>query len=423
MRIAEDKTGNIIFLSNVRNNKELFCRCCHKPVYYVAGDLSCKYGKSSHFRHFPGCRCSDDWNHDKTIWHKNWQDCFPIENQEIILKTGDEKHIADVLIPESAVVVEFQHSHITPDEFNARNRFYVALGFRVIWVFDVQKQFARKKIGISECGYFALRKAYYWTTPIDCLRTYVLDDNVAIFLQIKGYEKEVELVRVSKSDDGFGLFYAPRVYSKEKFLAFVHSPDNFRKYRFHHSKEEFDRYGDRRYKCMDCNGIKTVMGCPRVSSGSVVSIEKCRKCPYYVKETAGKVGCLKHYLSLSIYEEIHAGAVYRDKLNQIKWIELSAIPNETLFSINVPMGKSIDEIWKEYKSAGIIIFLNLYSGSEVKMCRSWYQADRDRNNYECEIKMPGHHDFMKDRRQVIFPDKKQFAVLWWKTPSKPQNYQ
>lgn len=417
MRIAVDEKGNTITLSEASNKLQMFCRCCQKPVYYVAGDSSNKYGKISHFRHFPGCRFSDDWNHDKTIWHKNWQDCFPIENQERILKKEDEKHIADVLIPESAVVVEFQHSHIAPDEFNARNSFYVALGFRVIWVFDVQKHFSKKKIGISERGYSALREAYYWDTPLDCLRTHALNNDVDIFLQITESANAAKLLRVSRIDDGFRLFFAPGVFSREEFLAFVRSPDNLCKYRFYHSKEEYIKYGDRRFKGMDGKGRKIVMGCPMVSSGFVVSIEKCRSCPFYVAETGGKVGCLKHYLSLSIYEEINAGTVYRDNLNQTKRIELSAIPNEKLFSINVPKGKSIEEIWKEYASAGIMILLNLYSGSEIKMCKSWYQAGRDGNNYECEIKMPGHHDFMKNRRKVICPDKNQFAVLWWKTPS------
>ena len=414
---AVDENGSIVTIVNAKSKTNLYCRCCNKRVYYVAGNPGRKYGKCSHFRHYKGCQCIDDWNHDKTQWHKDWQDCFPIDNQEVIVENDGKKHIADVLISESKVIVEFQHSHISPDEFNERNEFYTALGFRVIWVFDVQKQYSRNRIGIGERGYDALREAYYWDTPIDCLGQYKLSSDVDIFLQISGADSEIKLLRVSKNDVEFKLFYAPFDFSKEDFLSFVHSPDDLDRYRFHYSHEEFERYSDLKFKGMDCNGKKIVLGCPKVSSGNEVFIEYCRHCPFHGNENSERIGCMKHYLSMSVFEQINAGTVHRDSLGQTERIELSAIPNDKPIVVNNPIGKTIREIWDEYHAAGVVILLNLHTGSMIKMCKTWYMDGKDEDSFLCEIRMKGHQGYLKERKQVMFPNKNQYKVLWWIPPT------
>ncbi|MBR6084450.1 MAG: hypothetical protein IKP61_02395 [Spirochaetales bacterium] len=416
MHKAVDENGSIVTIADAKSKTKLYCRCCNKRVYYVAGNPGHKFGKCSHFRHYRGCLCTDDWNHDKTQWHKDWQDCFPIENQEVIVENQGKKHIADVFIPESKVVVEFQHSHISPNEFNERNEFYMALGFRVIWVFDTQKQFSRNRIGIGERGYDALREAYYWDTPIDCLDNYELNTDVDIFLQIIGDDVEIKLLRVSRSDPGFKLFYAPNIFSKEVFVRFVFSPDHLSKYRFHYSKEELERFRDMRFKGMDCNGRKTVLGCPLVTSGNEIFVEKCRQCPFYTSESGERIGCMKHYLSMSVFEMTNAGEVYRNALEQTERIELSAIPNERPIIVNNPIGKTIREIWGEYLAAGVVILLNLHTGSMIKMCKKWYLEGKDEDRFLCEIRMKGYQRYLKERKQILFPGKSQFKVLWWKPP-------
>ena len=61
----------------------------------------------------------------ETQWHRNWKNKFPIVWQEIFLhdeQTG-ELHIADVRT-EHGLVIEFQHSHIKPEERISRENFY-----------------------------------------------------------------------------------------------------------------------------------------------------------------------------------------------------------------------------------------------------------------------------------------------------------
>ena len=81
----------------------------------------------------------------------DWQDCFPIEKQEVILESEGKKHIADVLIEDHKTVIEFQHSKLLIDEFRDRNSFYKSLGYKVIWIFDRIGDSFEDKIYLLTC--------------------------------------------------------------------------------------------------------------------------------------------------------------------------------------------------------------------------------------------------------------------------------
>ena len=95
-----------------------------------------------HWAHLPGqeaaqgCELylSDESGDTVNQWHTDWQDRWPDEWQEVVIERGGVKHIADVLIPgaDGGLVIEFQHSHISPEAMAAREEFYP----RMIWVFD-----------------------------------------------------------------------------------------------------------------------------------------------------------------------------------------------------------------------------------------------------------------------------------------------
>ena len=54
----------------------------------------------------------------------------------MIIEKDGVKHIADIFIPKANTVIEFQHSPISFEDFNERNRFYTDCGYRLVWVFD-----------------------------------------------------------------------------------------------------------------------------------------------------------------------------------------------------------------------------------------------------------------------------------------------
>ena len=103
------------------------CPCCLQPVIAKCGKI-----KVWHWAHRVNTVC-DRWWEPETEWHRAWKNNFPIEWQEISLideKTG-EKHIADVRTAHN-LVIEFQHSHIDPEERTSREQFYK----NMVWIVD-----------------------------------------------------------------------------------------------------------------------------------------------------------------------------------------------------------------------------------------------------------------------------------------------
>lgn len=103
------------------------CPFCGAEVIAKCGEQ-----KRPHWAHKSRKEC-DSWHDKETEWHLMWKNYFPIEWQEIIKydeQTG-EKHIADVCTPQG-FTLEFQHSHIKPEERRSREAFYKNMN----WVVD-----------------------------------------------------------------------------------------------------------------------------------------------------------------------------------------------------------------------------------------------------------------------------------------------
>lgn len=141
MFIAKDIDGNIVTIEeaelfaneNPNIKRKYFCPSCKNQVF-VKAPKSNKV--RTHFAHTK--KCSDDWKYDMSEWHRNWQNCFPKECQEVVMSNGAETHRVDVCI--NNTVIEFQHSNITREDFTARNIFYTSLGYDVQWVFDADNK-------------------------------------------------------------------------------------------------------------------------------------------------------------------------------------------------------------------------------------------------------------------------------------------
>lgn len=103
--------------------------CC--PLCGAEMVPKCGRVKVWHWAHKGRLEC-DPW-YEETEWHRSWKDRFPLGWQEQIAYDPDtgEKHIADVRTP-SDLIIEFQHSVISPQEVVARETFYK----NMIWVVD-----------------------------------------------------------------------------------------------------------------------------------------------------------------------------------------------------------------------------------------------------------------------------------------------
>lgn len=102
------------------------CPGCSQPVIPKCGNQ-----RVHHWAHSRNKMC-DTWWEPETEWHRRWKSKFPEEWQEDFLtdvRTG-EKHIAD-LRTDKGLVIEFQHSHINPQERLSRETFYKSLTWLV----------------------------------------------------------------------------------------------------------------------------------------------------------------------------------------------------------------------------------------------------------------------------------------------------
>ena len=129
MFIGLNKENIKVDIVDANKNEEYFCPICNSKLQIKDGQVNVK-----HFAHISLKDC-DDFTHDMSEWHREWQAQFPLKNREVVIEHNGEKHRADVLA--CGYVIEFQHSPISCEEFNRRNDFYIKAGKKVVWVFDL----------------------------------------------------------------------------------------------------------------------------------------------------------------------------------------------------------------------------------------------------------------------------------------------
>lgn len=201
MFIAVNTNGEKIAGTDANKNDKYLCPICHEEVIY----RKCKT-KASHFAHKVNSEC-DDWG-DMSEWHLGWQEKFPIECREVVMEKDGIKHRADIFIKERNVVIEFQHSQISNEDFNARNKFYTGCGYDIIWIFDGDKKI--KKPDKYECDFNKIHNIY---------------DFIDQTLEWKRCKKTEELLR---TDIKFQLYY--EVYMEKlnkKVLLPLHKFDEY----------------------------------------------------------------------------------------------------------------------------------------------------------------------------------------------------
>ena len=209
---AIDKYDNSVTIDEADETQTYYCPICNQALIQKRGEI-----REHHFSHI-GPRgtnarnyvpCSDTWHYDKTDWHIQWQKRFPSECYEKVLTDGTEKHIADIFI--NNIVVEFQHSTITLEEFRERNLFYLSLGYKVIWVFDL----------IDECESGRIKREDY---PENCYRwSYVKK----LFREIDVKKEGVLLLFQVSDEDQIGVSVLEKVNeSNNEFRTFYTELDN-----------------------------------------------------------------------------------------------------------------------------------------------------------------------------------------------------
>lgn len=106
------------------------CPGCEKPLIAKCGEI-----RIHHWAHQRKIDC-DPWWEPITQWHIDWQDQFPQDWREKVIRKEKckEYHRADIYTP-YGLTIEFQYSKLSLEQIENRNNFYEKL----IWVVNAEQ--------------------------------------------------------------------------------------------------------------------------------------------------------------------------------------------------------------------------------------------------------------------------------------------
>lgn len=216
MFFAYDKNNCRKRADETYSNQEYYCPFCGAPLTVKKGDE-----RRHHFAHKPGHICKDSWersnSYNTSPWHNDWQNYFPMDNQEVKLTFGETVHRADVMV--GRTVVEFQRSNMAANAFEDRNNFYGNLGCKVIWLFDLRDLFQQGLLQYKEQGDTLF---FTWKYPRKAFNSYdIKNGNIDLFFQLTD-DADASIVQVTNvSENGFEKFETLRRIGKTDFLRYA----------------------------------------------------------------------------------------------------------------------------------------------------------------------------------------------------------
>ena len=222
-------SGERVDIEEAVRQGEYRCELCGARLIPKKGDV-----RIHHFAHEKGHKC-DPWAQRMSEWHREWQERFPPESRERVVKHGGSSHRADVLLEAPGTVVEFQHSPLSSQDFHERNDFYAAGVGNVIWLFDVSKAYHDERV---ECGLrpYEIRQApaadppetwltwKYANKALQGTTAHDLDrQRVRVFLQLGDPSHGIArpIAEVTESDEGFRSCDV-RLLTVDEFVGIAH---------------------------------------------------------------------------------------------------------------------------------------------------------------------------------------------------------
>ena len=206
---ANNENNEDTYIDVASKDHEYHCPICDGAVFLKIGNGL----RRPHFAHKSSGtdgRACDGWNYDMSDWHRSWQEHFPEEWREVVVEHDGIKHRADVLIEDNKLVVEFQHSPLSPEEYQERNVFYKNCGYDIVWLFDMSEDYMDGRLVYQETD-----NNYLWKRPRNTFRKQeggLLSCAPLVFWQINdkivkllNYDSEKHIV--STSDISKNKFY------------------------------------------------------------------------------------------------------------------------------------------------------------------------------------------------------------------------
>lgn len=420
MYIALNKDKDRIHISKTIKGEKYFCQECGDQLIVKKGDIN-----AHHFAHKH--KCLDSWHYDMTEWHYEWQNQFPLENQEKVFSLYGKTHRADVFI--NKTVIEFQHSPISESEFNDRNSFYNSLGFHVIWIFDVRD----KNIEYLQDSYDGTARFFSWKYPIRFLGNCNRKD-ITIFLQIDDsiWDRQKEfndindfskldikpnLIKIDNLFDGFSQFESRDYYSDVEVLDVLLKKEYLNKKWYDYKlKPIFDSICDQ-FENFNCTGYDyNYYGyCPKYNK-YIRYNEECHGCYNYIPKYNG---CNYRFKDIPKEKIKYIYSISRDNDGRIietdflfdegrKKSKISSLPSNV---------RTIKEFVDSNPNMRVVRFRNTYNNNVVQLGLNNMKKLRE---YKiCEGKLCGYNNYKTDDRPIFSWDKPVWTMIWYKNIDDP----
>lgn len=422
MQFANNEKGERTYILEANEDSRYYCPFCEAPMIQRRGQINIP-----HFAHAKGCLCTDNWKYeDMSEWHASWQERYPLVNREVAVINELGRHRADILI--NNTVIEFQHSPMSAEEFQERNNFYTACGYKVIWLFDVRADYQADLTADDDKE----KGEYYWKHAPKTLSGFDIYGSVHVYfhLQDKTNEEDGIIIRLTGCNDGDLRHFksAPAAcYTEEEFVELTstgtvnRSEDLSGKNRLCH-----DLYIIRRKD----NDMDEAFGCPINQDGfaSEVASDKrlgCQNCEF------------ARTLATSVLGYRKCACRFREFLDQVDTVlETESIEGQICsFSyiakdqsiktakVEIPESPtmSIADLASVY-DAGAMIVRNVQSGQKFKITGD-VEAMLDKyNRIYGYMWMDYYSSFSKQSNEIYYIWKQEWVVCWFRTKEQVQWY-
>ncbi len=409
MRFAIDKNGERVHIDDTDKSLNYFCPCCKGKLILKMGMI-----RAHHFAHEPNFVCNDFWNYDISDWHISWQSLFPKDCQEIVKEIKGIRHRADVLLEKEKVVFEFQHDALSSFEFDNRNEFYNTLGYKVIWIFDVEELYCSGAIENYKSNLWKWKKAKKTFSNYN-----YKNKLVEILLQINN--KDPKLIKVTwVSEEGIANFATNGVLYNEQSI--IHMFDKKK------DKYSMQELYDKLIFLYEKRCIKYFFGCP-ISSTHVCtpvddfinddpSISSCKGCPYRVFEgnINEEIYCKERFSDIEINNNTQIEVISRDGNDFVD--KISFYENNKKQYLSIPTYKTdkintIPALWNG-ENISWITFKNTKKDLYVKIIRD-PNAQFTKYNRIYGFISNDKFNFQGDSIEIYNATKKEWTIDYIKT--------
>lgn len=417
MLFALDKDNKKVHIDSTVRSEDYYCPCCGSKMVLRMGDI-----RIHHFAHPSDSVCRDTWHYDMTEWHYEWQNRFPKEYQEIVKTKDGQKHRADVLIESEKVVFEFQHSPLSPDEFEDRNSFYNSLGYKVIWIFDVEEQYQNEQLENYRSDLWSWKRPKRTFDYFDCKNKLV-----QLYLQLDN--SDIDLIKVTWCTDDNGLSrFATDGYGYDED-SIVHMFDDDKKQN-EPTECKLSELFDKMIQLNSRDHTTYYFGCPISSTHKCADsnidipdekfaeIMPCMECKYqcesYDYYNYAPI-CKKRFLDLNLDGNTIVKVESRDKngfINKISYLK----DNKRIY-IDMPtfqqnITKDVYTLWEE-NHCTVATFRNVRTGFYIRIYKNpKEQKYKYGKVYGCFSK--DKYSFPKTSSELYGVDRPEWVLDWFK---------